>query len=485
MIDDKGRQVKEAGPSVPVEVLGLSGVPSAGDTLTVVENEARAREVAAYRQGVLDRKRTTIGAGQPRHHVLRAEGEAGGRVPAGHQGRRAGLGRGDRQRAQQDLERGHQGPRAPRRRRRHHRERRHPRQGARARRSSASTSAPTPRRARSPSATASRMQYYDVIYDLTDAVKAAMAGELGPLMVENVVGRAEVREVFSAGKHGKAAGLLVTEGYHPQGAEGPHHARRRHHLQRRDRLAAALQGRRRRSPRRPRMRRDLREHDRHQGGRLHRDLRSRGARTDALTRGASKRRLRSQAQAQGREPRSRMSPTALTEVVAQFGCCLIEAVGGLSILAGLPVRSRLYLAWLEVDRWRRQHLQALSGPAGRRDARLGADPRGSRKPARSRSPSIPARPSSTRTARCRAASSPPCSTTRWARLWSARPTAPACPRRIDMNVTFIRAVKPGRVIGKGRVVSQGRTIAFLEGGAVRRSRQSAGARHIERADRER
>jgi translation initiation factor IF-2 len=57
------------------------------------------------------------------------------------------------------------------------------------------------------------MQYYDVIYDLTDAVKAAMAGELGPLIVENIVGRAEVREVFSAGKHGKAAGLLVTEGF--------------------------------------------------------------------------------------------------------------------------------------------------------------------------------------------------------------------------------------------------------------------------------
>src|SRR6195952_2480289 len=59
MIDDKGKQGKEAGPSVPVEVLGLSGVPSAGDTLTVVENEARAREVAVYRQGVIDRKRTT------------------------------------------------------------------------------------------------------------------------------------------------------------------------------------------------------------------------------------------------------------------------------------------------------------------------------------------------------------------------------------------------------------------------------------------
>jgi translation initiation factor IF-2 len=55
LVDDKGRQVKEAGPSVPVEVLGLSAVPAAGDPFTVVENEARAREVATYRQSVLDR----------------------------------------------------------------------------------------------------------------------------------------------------------------------------------------------------------------------------------------------------------------------------------------------------------------------------------------------------------------------------------------------------------------------------------------------
>src|SRR3546814_11117685 len=47
-----------AGPSMPVEVLGLGGVPMAGDTLTVVENEARAREVAAYRQSEALKKRT-------------------------------------------------------------------------------------------------------------------------------------------------------------------------------------------------------------------------------------------------------------------------------------------------------------------------------------------------------------------------------------------------------------------------------------------
>lgn len=55
-------------------------------------------------------------------------------------------------------------------------------------------------------------KYYDVIYDLIDEIRAGMAGELGPEAFETVVGRAEIREVFSAGKHGKAAGLLVTEG---------------------------------------------------------------------------------------------------------------------------------------------------------------------------------------------------------------------------------------------------------------------------------
>ncbi|MFM1981606.1 MAG: translation initiation factor, partial [Pseudomonadota bacterium] len=61
MVNDKGMQLKEAGPSTPVEVLGLGGVPSAGDTLTVVESEARAREVAAYRSEVATRKRTGSG----------------------------------------------------------------------------------------------------------------------------------------------------------------------------------------------------------------------------------------------------------------------------------------------------------------------------------------------------------------------------------------------------------------------------------------
>ena len=57
------------------------------------------------------------------------------------------------------------------------------------------------------------LKYYDVIYELLDELKVAMAGKLGPEYFENVVGRAEVRQVFQAGKFGKAAGCLVTEGY--------------------------------------------------------------------------------------------------------------------------------------------------------------------------------------------------------------------------------------------------------------------------------
>jgi translation initiation factor IF-2 len=58
-----------------------------------------------------------------------------------------------------------------------------------------------------------RLKYFDVIYHLTADIAKEMAGELGPEIIETVVGRAEVKDVFSAGKRDKAAGLLVVEGY--------------------------------------------------------------------------------------------------------------------------------------------------------------------------------------------------------------------------------------------------------------------------------
>jgi translation initiation factor IF-2 len=210
MIDDKGRQVKEAGPSVPVEVLGLSAVPSAGDPFTVVENEARAREVASYRQGVLDKKRTTAApvtlenmfathTSTTKELPLVIKGDVQGSVEAivsalnklsTDEIKVRVLHSGVGAITESDVT------------------------------LAASTGAPIIGFNVRPNAKAREvaernkveLRYYDVIYHLTDWVKGAMAGELGPEIIETVVGRAEVREVFPAGKKDKAAGLLVLEG---------------------------------------------------------------------------------------------------------------------------------------------------------------------------------------------------------------------------------------------------------------------------------
>ncbi|CAA9492121.1 MAG: Translation initiation factor 2 [uncultured Sphingomonas sp.] len=210
LVDDHGRQVKEAGPSVPVEVLGLASVPSAGDPLTVVENEARAREVAVYRQGVLDRKRTTSAPMSLENMfadraskvvefplVIRADVQGSTEAIVNAANRistdeikvrvlQSGVGA----ITESDVT------------------------------LAAATGAPIigfnvrpNAKAREAAArTKVEMRYYDVIYHLTDWVKQAMAGELGPEIIETVVGRARVQEVFPAGKRDKAAGLLVLEG---------------------------------------------------------------------------------------------------------------------------------------------------------------------------------------------------------------------------------------------------------------------------------
>jgi translation initiation factor IF-2 len=210
LVDDHGRQVKEAGPSFPVEVLGLAAVPSAGDPLTVVENEARAREVALYRQSVLDRKRTTSAPMSLENMfadraskviefplVIRADVQgsteaivnAANRISTGEIKVRV-LQSGVGAITESDVT------------------------------LAAATGAPIigfnvrpNAKAREAAArTKVEMRYYDVIYHLTDWIKEAMAGELGPEIIETVVGRARVQEVFPAGKRDKAAGLLVLEG---------------------------------------------------------------------------------------------------------------------------------------------------------------------------------------------------------------------------------------------------------------------------------
>ena len=62
-----------------------------------------------------------------------------------------------------------------------------------------------------------RMKYFDVIYHLTEDITKEMIGQWGPERLEHVVGRAEIKEIFPAGKKDKAAGLLVTDGYIKKG----------------------------------------------------------------------------------------------------------------------------------------------------------------------------------------------------------------------------------------------------------------------------
>ncbi|MEG8043273.1 translation initiation factor IF-2 [Sphingomonas faeni] len=211
LVDDKGKQIKEAGPAMPVEVLGLSGVPQAGDPFQVVENEARAREVAEYRRSVKTDKRTAsvpaslesmfsaLKEKQAIEYPLVVKADTQGTVEAivGAinkistdliKARVLSSGVGGITESDVTL--------------------------------AAASGAPIIGFNVRPNAKAREIaerqkvafKYYDVIYDLIDEIRAGMAGELGPEAFETVVGRADIREVFSAGKHGKAAGLLVTEG---------------------------------------------------------------------------------------------------------------------------------------------------------------------------------------------------------------------------------------------------------------------------------
>jgi translation initiation factor IF-2 len=210
LVDDKGQQVKEAGPGMPVEVLGLGGVPNAGDHLTVVENEARAREVAQYRQEKATEKRTATApanldamfAGlksdvKEYAVVVKADvqGSAEAIVTALHnlsndEIKLRVLSSGVGAITESDVT------------------------------LASASKAPIIGFNVRPNANARQlierhkveMKYYDVIYQLTEEIAKEMAGVLGPLRIENVVGRAEVKQVFPAGKRDKAAGLLVLEG---------------------------------------------------------------------------------------------------------------------------------------------------------------------------------------------------------------------------------------------------------------------------------
>ena len=219
LVNDKGEQIKEAGPSVPVEVLGLNSAPEAGDQFDVVPNEARAREVTDYRER---KRRETRGAAAARsslesmmsamkdgnvkefpilvkadvqgsaeaivqalekignaeiksrviHYAVGGINEsdiglatASGAVVLGFNVRASGQARAAAERAGIEI------------------------------------------------------RYYNIIYDLVDDIKAAMSGKLAPELRETFLGNAKILEVFNITKVGKVAGCQVTEGNVQRGAK--------------------------------------------------------------------------------------------------------------------------------------------------------------------------------------------------------------------------------------------------------------------------
>jgi translation initiation factor IF-2 len=219
LINDLGEQVKDAGPSVPVEVLGFDSAPEAGDQFAVVENEARAREITDYRlrerrkrqavagqRGSLEQMMTQLKAAGTKEFTLLVKGDVQGSVEAivaaldklGTDEVRARIihaGVGGITESDVGL---------------------------------ASTSGAVILgfnvRANSQAREAAErdgveIRYYAVIYDLVDEVKQAMSGLLAPTRRETFLGNAEILEVFTISKVGKVAGCRVTEGKVERGAQ--------------------------------------------------------------------------------------------------------------------------------------------------------------------------------------------------------------------------------------------------------------------------
>jgi len=212
LVNDRGENVKEANPSSPVEVLGLNGAPQAGDEFAVVDSDARAREVVEYRKGVqrdaraaagargsLDDMFEQIKAGEAAQVPLVIKGDVQGSVEAiagavnnlstdevKAQVLHAGVGGIN----ESDI--------------------------ALATVNGGLVIGFNVRAIPQARDLAKRdgveIRYYNIIYNVVDDVRAMLEGELAPTLEENLLGSAEIREVFSVSRVGKVAGCMVTTG---------------------------------------------------------------------------------------------------------------------------------------------------------------------------------------------------------------------------------------------------------------------------------
>jgi translation initiation factor IF-2 len=212
MLDENGQPINEAGPSIPVEVLGLDGTPDAGDPVVAVENEKKAREVADFRQekmrssklarqqaAKLDNMFETMTAGSVETLNLIIKADVRGSFEA-LQGALADLGN---EEVKVNIVSGGVGGISET-------------DISLAMTSSAiiiGFNARADSKARAAAENEGiEIRYYNVIYDLIDDVRAALSGMLSPEMREEIVGIAEVRDVFRSPKFGLIAGCMVIEG---------------------------------------------------------------------------------------------------------------------------------------------------------------------------------------------------------------------------------------------------------------------------------
>ena len=213
MFDDSGKEVKEAGPSMPVAVLGLSGTPNAGDEMLVVENERKAREVAELRQGrqrdvklalqqaaKLDDVFSQMREGEKHSVNLLIKADVQGSAEALSQSltllshdevevKVISSGVGGITESDVNL-------------------------------AAASGAVLVGFNVRADAAaraaikeTGVDLHYYSVIYEAIDEVKKAISGLLSPEIREQIMGLAEVREVFRSPKFGQVAGCMVADGF--------------------------------------------------------------------------------------------------------------------------------------------------------------------------------------------------------------------------------------------------------------------------------
>lgn len=223
LIGDTGAQIKEAPPSLPVEVLGFNGTPEAGDRVAVVESEARAREITDYRER---QKRDRIaargggsGAGRSLAEMMRDLKEGAGRkefplvVKGDVQGSVEAI-VGTLEKVGNDevrarvLQSGVGGITES--------------DITLAQASGAAVIGFNVRAHKEAREAAERagveIRYYNIIYNLVDDVKAAMSGLLAPTLRETMLGNAQILEIFNVSKVGKIAGCRVTDGTIERGA---------------------------------------------------------------------------------------------------------------------------------------------------------------------------------------------------------------------------------------------------------------------------